>query len=91
LDNEIDRKIDVTAILFLLVQNRLGIHEFTLPLKYFFVILFVVLFSTTSQIFRFDSDCNGHSIGSQSINQSGKLIYYFEKLNLLKSRKFRLF
>ena len=29
-DNEIDRKIDVTAILFLLVQNRQQAHEWTL-------------------------------------------------------------
>jgi len=27
LDNEIDRKIDVTAILFLLVQNRQKTHD----------------------------------------------------------------
>ena len=27
LDNEIDRKIDVTAILFLLVQNRQQTHD----------------------------------------------------------------
>jgi len=27
LDNEIDRKIDVTAILFLLVQNRHQTHD----------------------------------------------------------------
>ena len=30
MDNEIDRKIDVTAILFLLVQNRQQTHEWTL-------------------------------------------------------------
>ena len=30
LDNEIDRKIDVTAILFLLVQNRQQTHDWTL-------------------------------------------------------------
>ena len=30
LDNEIDRKIDVTAILFLLVQNRHQTHGWTL-------------------------------------------------------------
>jgi len=30
LDNEIDRKIDVTAILFLLVQNRHQTHDWTL-------------------------------------------------------------
>jgi len=51
LDNEIDRKIDVTAILFLLVQKRqqthdwtligsgangLGIQEWPVPLKSFF-------------------------------------------------------
>ena len=30
LDNEIDRKIDVTTILFLLVQNRHQTHDWTL-------------------------------------------------------------
>ena len=30
MDNEIDRKIDVTAILFLLVQNRQQTHDWTL-------------------------------------------------------------
>ena len=30
MDNEIDRKIDVTAMLFLLVQNRQQIHDWTL-------------------------------------------------------------
>ena len=30
LDNEIDRKIDVTAIQYLLVQNRQQIHDWTL-------------------------------------------------------------
>ena len=30
MDNEIDRKIDVTAILFLLVQNRWQTHDWTL-------------------------------------------------------------
>ena len=30
MDNEIDRKIDVTAILFLLVQNRQQTHGWTL-------------------------------------------------------------
>ena len=30
MDNEIDRKIDVTAILFLLVQNRHQIHYWIL-------------------------------------------------------------
>jgi len=30
LDNEIDRKIDVTAILFLLVHNRQQTHDWTL-------------------------------------------------------------
>ena len=30
MDNEIDRKIDVTAIHFLLVQNRLQTHDWTL-------------------------------------------------------------
>ena len=30
LDNEIDRKIDVTAILFLLVENRQQTHNWTL-------------------------------------------------------------
>ena len=30
MDNEIDRKIDVTAILFLLVQNRHQTHGWTL-------------------------------------------------------------
>ena len=30
LDNELDRKIDVTAILFLLVQNRHQTHDWTL-------------------------------------------------------------
>ena len=30
MDNEIDRKIDVTAILFLLVQNRQQTHDRTL-------------------------------------------------------------
>ena len=29
MDNEIDRKIDVTAILFLLVQNRQQTHDWT--------------------------------------------------------------
>ena len=30
MDNEIDRKIDVTAILFLLAQNRQQTHNWTL-------------------------------------------------------------
>ena len=30
MDNEIDRKIDVTATLFLLVQNRQQTHDLTL-------------------------------------------------------------
>ena len=30
MDNEIDRKIDVTAMLFLLVQNRQQTHDWTL-------------------------------------------------------------
>ena len=30
MDNEIDRNIDVTAILFLLVQNRQQTHDWTL-------------------------------------------------------------
>ena len=30
MENEIDRKIDVTAILFLLVQNRQQTHDWTL-------------------------------------------------------------
>ena len=30
MDNEIDRKIDVTAILFLLIQNRQQTHDWTL-------------------------------------------------------------
>ena len=30
MDNKIDRKIDVTAILFLLVQNRQQTHDWTL-------------------------------------------------------------
>ena len=30
MDNEIDRKIDMTAILFLLVQNRQQTHDWTL-------------------------------------------------------------
>ena len=30
MDNEIDRKIDITAILFLLVQNRQQTHDWTL-------------------------------------------------------------
>ena len=30
MDNEIDTKIDVTAILFLLVQNRRQTHDWTL-------------------------------------------------------------
>ena len=30
MDNELDRKIDVTAILLLLVQNRQQIHDLTL-------------------------------------------------------------
>ena len=30
MDNEIDRKINVTAILFLLVQNRQQTHDWTL-------------------------------------------------------------
>ena len=30
MDNEIDRKIDVTAILFLMVQNRQQPHDWTL-------------------------------------------------------------
>ena len=30
MDNEIDRKLNVTAILFLLVQNRQQTHEWTL-------------------------------------------------------------
>ena len=30
MDNEIDRKIDVTAILFLFVQNRQQTHDWTL-------------------------------------------------------------
>ena len=29
MDNEIDRKIDVTAILFLLVQNKQQTHDWT--------------------------------------------------------------
>ena len=30
MDNEIDRKIDVTAVLFLVVQNRQQTHDWTL-------------------------------------------------------------
>ena len=33
LDNEIDRKIDVTAIQFLLVQNRQQTHDWTLSVS----------------------------------------------------------
>ncbi len=33
MDNEIDRKIDVTAKLFLLVQNRHQTHEVTMEIK----------------------------------------------------------